>query len=75
MYSTTKNILDLLNKKVSKGGVIVFDEGNLNVKKSGETKALKEFYNKNKKNFYIRYLKKGYQPDVYLEKNSNVKKK
>ncbi len=68
LYSTTKNILDLLNKKVSKGGVIVFDEGNLNVKKSGETKALKEFYNKNKKNFYIRYLKKGYQPDVYLEK-------
>ena len=35
----------MLNKKVSKGGVIVFDEGNLNVKKSGETKALKEFYN------------------------------
>ena len=67
LYSTTEKILELLSKKLSKGGLIVFDEGNLNIKKSGETKALKEFFIKNKKNFSKRYMKKGYQPDVYLE--------
>jgi hypothetical protein len=68
LYSTTEKILELLSKKLSKGGLIVFDEGNLNIKKSGETKALKEFFIKNKKNFLKKYMKKGYQPDVYLEK-------
>jgi len=68
LYSTTEKILELLSRKLSKGGLIVFDEGNLNIKKSGETKALKEFFIKNKKNFLKKYMKKGYQPDVYLEK-------
>ena len=68
LHSTTEKILELLSKKLSKGGLIVFDEGNLNIKKSGETRALKEFLLKNKKNFLKRYMKKGYQPDVYLEK-------
>tara|TARA_Y100000590_G_C15608862_1_gene973025 strand:- start:588 stop:1268 length:681 start_codon:yes stop_codon:yes gene_type:complete len=68
LYFTTKKILDLLSKKLSKGGVIIFDEGNQNLQKSGETKALKEFFKKNKKYFLKRYMKNGYQPDVYLEK-------
>lgn len=68
LYLTTKKILELLSRKLSKGGVIVFDEGNQNIKKSGETRALKEFLKKNKKNFLKKYLRKGYQPDVYLEK-------
>ena len=60
--------MELLSIKLSKGGVIVFDEGNQDIKKSGETRALKEFLKKNKKNFSKKYLRKGYQPDVYLEK-------
>tara|TARA_E500000178_G_C16489237_1_gene516574 strand:- start:15 stop:560 length:546 start_codon:yes stop_codon:yes gene_type:complete len=68
LYTTTKKILELLSIKLSKGGVIVFDEGNQDIKKSGETRALKEFLKKNKKNFSKKYLRKGYQPDVYLEK-------
>ena len=48
LYETTKVILEELAQKVSKGGYIIFDEGNQKGK-SGETKALKEFYRKNKK--------------------------
>ena len=36
---------------MSKGGLIVFDEGNLDLKKSGESRALKEFLIDNRKNF------------------------
>ena len=68
LYFTTTKILELLSKKISKGGLIVFDEGNQNVKKSGETRALKEFLKKNKNFFLKRYTKNGYQPDIYLEK-------
>lgn len=67
IYIPVKNILDLLNDKLSKGGIIAFDEG-LNNSKSGEGKALKEFYIKNKKNYKIIKLKKGYQPDIILLK-------
>ena len=41
--SQQQKILELLSKKISKGGLIVFDEGNQNVKKSGETRAQKNF--------------------------------
>ena len=37
-------------------------------KNSGETKALKRFYKKNKKKYKRVILKTGYQPDIYLEK-------
>tara|TARA_B100001250_G_scaffold385644_1_gene381531 strand:+ start:323 stop:970 length:648 start_codon:yes stop_codon:yes gene_type:complete len=67
IYKTTKIILENLSKKLSRGGLIVFDEGNQR-KQSGETKAMKEFFEKNKKNYKKFYLKKGYQPDVYLKK-------
>ncbi len=68
LYSTTEKILKLLSTRMSKGGLIVFDEGNLDLKKSGESRALKEFLIDNRKNFKKKYLKKNYQPDVYLEK-------
>jgi len=67
IYIPVKNILDLLNNKLSKGGMIAFDEG-LNNSKSGEGKALKDFYSKNKKNYKLIKLKKGYQPDIILLK-------
>ena len=47
-YKTTKNILELLPKKLNKGGLIVFDEATF---KGGEGKAADEFFKKNKK-FY-----------------------
>ena len=67
LYKTTKNILNSLAPKVSKGGLIVFDEGNQG-KSSGESKALSEFYKENKKRYKKFLLKKNYQPDVFLEK-------
>ena len=67
IYETTKEILERLSGKLSKGGIIVFDEGNQK-KNSGETKALKRSYKKNKKKYKRVILKTGYQPDIYLEK-------
>lgn len=67
LYETTKNILNLLSKKVEKGGIIIFDEGNQN-KVYGEGRALNEFYKKNKKNFKRFVLSNQYQPDIYLER-------
>ena len=58
MYSTTEKILKVLSTRMSKGGLIVFDEGNLDLKKSGESRALKEFLIDNRKNFKKKYLKK-----------------
>jgi hypothetical protein len=67
IYEPAKAILDILNNKLSKGGIIAFDEGNRGVNK-GERKALNEFHKKNKKKYRKIFLKKGYQPDVVLEK-------
>jgi len=67
IYEPVKNILNLLGSRLSKNGYIAFDEG-LNNKKSGEGKALKEFYEKNKNSFKLIKLKKHYQPDVILKK-------
>ncbi len=68
IYQPVKNILDNLDKKLSKGGIIAFDEA-LKNKLSGEGKALNEFYKKNRKKYKIVKLKKNYQPDIYLIKN------
>lgn len=67
IYEPVKKILELLEKKISINGYIAFDEG-LNNKKSGEGRALKEFFNKNKKKFRLIKLKKNYQPDILLKK-------
>ena len=67
VYKPVKTVLDLLSNRISKNGYIAFDEG-LNNINSGEGKALKEFYRKNKKKFKLIKLKKHYQPDVLLKR-------
>ena len=62
-----KTILEQLSKKLSKGGVIAFDEAQHPIDK-GEKKALIEFYRKNNKRFTLKFLKKNYQPDALLIK-------
>ena len=64
-YKTTKNILELLPKKLNKGGLIVFDEATF---KGGEGKAADEFFKKNKKFYKKIYLKNYYQPDLIFKK-------
>tara|TARA_Y100000996_G_scaffold226598_1_gene178195 strand:- start:762 stop:1169 length:408 start_codon:yes stop_codon:yes gene_type:complete len=67
VYKPVKKILELLEKKLSVNGYIAFDEGQNNIK-SGEGRALNEFYKKNKKKFQLFKLKKNYQPDILLKK-------
>ncbi len=75
LYEPTLKILKLMTPKLSKGGVIAFDQGN-NVKSlpwhgktwTGETAALKEFFLLNKKKFKKTILKPGYNPEVILTK-------
>jgi len=67
IYEPVKKILKTLDKKLSKGGIIAFDEG-LDSNNNGEGKALKEFYKKNKNRYKIVKFKKNYQPDVILKK-------
>ena len=65
-YYTTQKILRNLQSKLSKKGLIVFDEAILG--KGGEGKAAKAFYKSNNKKFSEVILKKNYQPDYILEK-------
>lgn len=65
-YNTTQEILDTLILRLSKNGLIVFDEAILGT--GGEGKAAKDFLKKNKKNFKQIVLKKNYQPDYILQK-------
>jgi hypothetical protein len=67
IYEPVKKILETLDKKISKGGIIAFDEG-LDSNNKGEGKAMLEFYNKNKKKYKVIKIKKNYQPDVILKK-------
>jgi len=67
IYKTTEIILEEFHSKLSRGGYIVFDEGN-HRPGTGEALAMKNFYNKNKIKFKKIFLKKGYQPDVILQK-------
>ena len=48
LYEETLQILNFIDNKMSKGGVIAFDEA-LRDNKKGEAKAMKEFYEKRKK--------------------------
>ena len=67
LYNTTKKILEICESKISKGGFIVFDEGNFNTKK-GEGKAAKEFFNKNSKKYTKKRVNKFFQPDLIFIK-------
>ena len=48
LYEETLKILNFIDHKITKGGIIAFDEALRNTKK-GEAKALKEFYQTRKK--------------------------
>ena len=65
IYDPVKNILNLLGKKVSKGGIIAFDEAQHESDK-GEKTAMLNFYKKQK--LHVKVFEKGYQPDALLIK-------
>ena len=66
LYDPTMNALNSIHNHVSKGGYIIFDEG---LKKDwSEGKAIKKFYNLNKKKYKIIKIDKFYQPDLMLKK-------
>ena len=60
-------ILNELSHKISKGGVIAFDEARNKFNKD-EGKAMMKFYIKNKKNYKLLKLNANYQPDAILIK-------
>ena len=65
LYEPTLQALLAIDKNVSKGGLIVFDEGNK--KYWAERFAIRDFIKKNKKYKKVT-LDKFYQPDVVLKK-------
>ena len=69
VYEPVKKILETLNNKISKGGIIAFDEAQNNNNKS-EGIAMMEFYNRNKKSYKLIKLNKNYQPDAILIKKN-----
>ena len=69
VYVPVKKILETLNKKISKGGIIAFDEA-LNKNNKSEGIAMMEFYNSNKKSYRLIKLNKNYQPDAILIKKN-----
>ena len=62
----TLKSLNLLDNHMSKGGYIVFDEASK--KKWSEGKAMKKFYNINKKKNKMIKIDSFYQPDILLKK-------
>jgi hypothetical protein len=61
-------ILESVKNNISKGGIILFDEGNMPNLFPGEKMTLEEFYKANKKKFSIHYIENSRQPDVYLKR-------
>ena len=68
LYEETLKILKFIDHKMTKGGIIAFDEALRNTKK-GEAKALKEFYQTRKKKYKLIKRLKFYQPDILLIRN------
>ena len=68
LYLPTIKALEALDKNMSKGSFIVFDEGSK--KLWSEKKAIKDFLKKNKKYRYM-LIDKRRQPDVILKKIKN----
>lgn len=69
IYGVVKKILLEVNNKLSKGGIIAFDEAQ-HPDQKGEGKAMMEFYNSNKKSYRLIKLNKNYQPDAILIKKN-----
>ena len=67
LYSPTINSLNAIEPFISKGGCILFDQGNKKLW-DGEKKAITEFLKKNKKKYKLLILNKENQPDVLLIK-------
>jgi len=67
VFKVVDMILNELNHKISKGGVIAFDEARNKFNKD-EGKAMMKFYMKNKKNYKLLKLNANYQPDAILIK-------
>ena len=67
LYRPTINVLNVIENLISKGGCILFDQGNKKLW-DGEKRAIKEFLklNKNKYKYFI--ISKNKQPDVLLVK-------
>ena len=67
VFKIVDMILNELSHKISKGGVIAFDEARNKFNKD-EGKAMMKFYMKNKKNYKLLRLNANYQPDAILIK-------
>lgn len=65
LYEPTLKALLAINKHITKGGLIVFDQGNKKI--WAERFAIRDFIKKNK-NYKKINLDKFYQPDVVLKK-------
>lgn len=67
LYSSTKVILDNVHDRVSKGGLIVFDEWN-HEHFHGEGLAVREFLEEHGDKYEMRHIKHTRQPNMVLEK-------
>ena len=67
LYSPTINALNAIEHLISKGGCILFDQGNKKLW-GGEKKAIKEFLKNNKNKYKLFTISKKNQPDVLLIK-------
>ena len=67
VFKVVDMILNELSHKISKGGIIAFDEARNKFNKD-EGKAMMKFYMKNKKNYKLLRLNANYQPDAILIK-------
>ena len=67
LYLPTITALNAIEKKISKNGIIVFDEANKTLW-DGEKKAMNEFLKKNPKKYHKIIISKSKQPDVILKK-------
>ena len=67
VFKVVDMILNELSHKISKGGVIAFDEARNKFNKD-EGKAMMKFYMKNRKNYKLLKLNSNYQPDAILIK-------
>ena len=66
LYLPTLKGLEAIHKNMSKGGLIVFDEGNK--KLWSERFAIRDFLKKNKSKYKKVTLSKKYAPDVILQR-------
>ena len=69
VYKPVIKILETLDNKILKGGIIAFDEAQ-NSHNKDENRAMTEFLGRRKKKYKLIKLKKNYQPDAILIKKN-----